>query len=84
MEKSTSHTSSMKSQSVERQKNKITRAISLDLKRKVWKRDGGRCQYQDPKTGKRCESQHQLELDYVRKSFAGKPLDSLSIMPISA
>ena len=36
-------------------KRKVTRVIPLELKRKVWKRDGGCCQYQDPLTGKNVE-----------------------------
>lgn len=40
------------------QKRKVTRAISLELKRKVWKRDGGCCQYKDLMTGKRCGSKY--------------------------
>lgn len=49
-----------------RQKRYFTRAIPLELKRQIWKRDGGCCQYQDPKTGKQCTSQHQLEFDHIR------------------
>lgn len=51
---------------VREQKRKITRAIPVELKRKVWKRDNGRCQYQDPITGKRCGSTHKLEFEHAK------------------
>jgi hypothetical protein len=43
-----------------------TRFIPVAIKRAVWSRDGGRCTYQDPKTGRHCESRHALELEHVR------------------
>lgn len=48
------------------QKRRITRSIPVELKRKVWKRDGGCCQYQDPVTGKRCSSRHKLEFEHTK------------------
>lgn len=51
--------SSMKSRS-------ITRSIPTEIKRKVWKRDKGCCQYQDSVTGKRCYSKYKLEFDHIR------------------
>lgn len=48
------------------QKRRITRTIPTELKRKVWKRDGGCCQYQDPVTGKRCGSKHKLEFEHAK------------------
>ena len=61
---------------------RITRAIPVELKRKVWKRDGGCCQYQDPQTGKRCGSKYKLEFEHTKPwSFGGKhSLENLWIL----
>ncbi|MDE0220802.1 MAG: HNH endonuclease signature motif containing protein [Spirochaetaceae bacterium] len=40
------------------------RAIPLAVRREVWQRDGGRCSYVDPRTGRRCASRHLLEIDH--------------------
>jgi len=56
--------SSMKSE-----ESKITvtkRQIPTAMKRFIWQRDQGQCQYTDPKTGKKCSSKYQLEYDHVR------------------
>ncbi len=41
------------------------RYISPQLKRRIWQRDQGRCTYRDPKTDRRCESHHLLQIDHV-------------------
>ena len=41
------------------------RAIPAAVKREVWQRDGGRCRYLDPHTGRRCTSRHLLQIDHV-------------------
>ena len=41
------------------------RAIPAAVKREVWQRDGGRCRYVDPHTGRRCTSRHLLQIDHV-------------------
>ena len=41
------------------------RAIRAVVKRRVWQRDGGRCSYVDPRTGRRCASRHLLQVDHV-------------------
>ena len=41
------------------------RAIPTAVKREVWQRDGGRCRYADPHTGRRCTSRHLLQIDHV-------------------
>ena len=41
------------------------RAIPAAVKREVWQRDGGRCRYADPHTGRRCTSRHLLQIDHV-------------------
>jgi len=40
------------------------RAIPAAVRRQVWQRDGGRCSYVDPRTGRRCASRHLLEIDH--------------------
>ena len=41
------------------------RAIPAAVKREVWRRDGGRCRYVDPRSGRRCLSRHLLQVDHV-------------------
>ncbi len=41
------------------------RAIPAAVKRQVWQRDGGRCSYVDPETGRRCNSRHLIEIDHL-------------------
>ena len=41
------------------------RAIPAAARRAVWQRDGGRCRYVDPRTGRRCTSRHLLQIDHV-------------------
>jgi hypothetical protein len=40
------------------------RHVSAQVKREVWKRDGGQCTFVSEK-GKRCESRTRLEFDHV-------------------
>jgi hypothetical protein len=48
-----------------------SRYISAQIRREVWIRDNGKCSFTDPKTGKRCNSQHRLELDHVEPFALG-------------
>jgi hypothetical protein len=41
-----------------------TRYISAAIKHEVYMRDGGCCSYVDPKTGQKCNSKFQLQLDH--------------------
>ena len=41
------------------------RAIPAAVKREIWQRDGGRCRYLAPHTGRRCTSRHLLQIDHV-------------------
>ncbi len=41
------------------------RAIPAAVKREVWRRDRGRCCYVDRASGRRCGSQHLLQIDHV-------------------
>ena len=42
------------------------RAISAGVRRQVWQRDGGRCSYVDPQTGRRCNSTHLIDYPGAR------------------
>ena len=41
------------------------RAIPAAVRRDIWQRDGGRCRYVDPRTGRRCPSRHLLQVHHV-------------------
>ena len=41
------------------------RAIPAAVKRAVWRRDRGRCSYVDRASGRRCGSEHLLQIDHV-------------------
>ena len=41
------------------------RHIPAAVRRHVWQRDGGRCCYRDPLTGRRCNSSHLLQIDHL-------------------
>ena len=41
------------------------RHIPTAVRRHVWQRDGGRCCYRDPLTGRRCNSSHLLQIDHL-------------------
>ena len=41
------------------------RTIPAAVKREVWRRDRGRCRYVDRTSGRRCGSQHLLQIDHV-------------------
>ncbi|MDR3606882.1 MAG: HNH endonuclease signature motif containing protein [Oligoflexia bacterium] len=45
--------------------------IPVATKRAVWRRDGSRCTYVDPKTGRRCESRHRLQIDHRQPKGLG-------------
>ena len=46
-----------------------SRHIPAAIRDEVWRRDQGKCQYQDPSTGKTCGSWHGVQLDHT-KPFA--------------
>ena len=51
------------------------RAISAGVRRRVWQRDGGRCSYADPQTGRRCNSTHLIEIDHIVPHALGGAAD---------
>lgn len=58
------------------------RHIPQAIRDQVWTRDRGRCQYQAPVTGKKCESQYCLEIDH-RKAYAlggGHQIENLQLL----
>ena len=42
-----------------------SRFVSIDLKREIFKRSGGQCEYTDPKTKKRCECKYRIQIDHL-------------------
>jgi 5-methylcytosine-specific restriction endonuclease McrA len=42
-----------------------SRFISVKIRREVWLRDTGRCQYREPSTGLQCRSTHALQFDHI-------------------
>ncbi len=44
---------------------KSSRYIAAEVKRVVWRRDGGKCTYRDAVTGRCCDSKHSLEYDHI-------------------
>ncbi len=48
-----------------------TRYVSIHSRRFVWKRAGSQCQYQDPVSGRRCESKHGLQIDHIHEFANG-------------
>ena len=41
------------------------RHIPAAVRRRVWLRDGGRCRYRDPLSGRRCNSSYLLQIDHL-------------------
>ena len=50
---------------------KLNRAILLELKRHIWKRDEGQCSYIHPETKRRCSSKHLLQIDHIKPFSLG-------------
>lgn len=42
-----------------------SRYISITIRRKLWARSGGRCEYVDPKSKRRCESRQSIQVDHI-------------------
>ena len=51
------------------------RAIPAAIKRAVWQRDQARCAFVDPLTGRRCSSQHLLQIDHLQPVARGGGAD---------
>jgi hypothetical protein len=48
-----------------------SRYLPAAVKREVWQRDQGRCTFVSPTTGKRCQSEHRLEVDHIHPFALG-------------
>lgn len=48
-----------------------SRHIPSPVKRYVWSRDKGCCQYKDPQTGKACQSRYQIQIDHIHRYSHG-------------
>ncbi len=46
-------------------KHKRSRYISAEIKKMVWLRDGGCCQFVNSSNGKKCGSEFQIQLDHI-------------------
>ena len=53
-----------------RRASKSARLVPADVKREVWRRDGGRCTFTSD-AGHRCEARSRLELDHVQPVARG-------------
>ncbi|MDR3607908.1 MAG: HNH endonuclease signature motif containing protein [Oligoflexia bacterium] len=43
----------------------VRQAIPAEVQRQVWQRDGSRCTFIHPETGRRCESRFRLQIDHI-------------------
>lgn len=43
---------------------KVSRHIPTSLRRLIWQRDQGQCQFKDPQTGHVCHSKHLIQIDH--------------------
>jgi 5-methylcytosine-specific restriction endonuclease McrA len=48
-----------------------SRYIATKVRKFIWSRDNGSCQYQNTITGKKCESKHQLQIDHIHRFADG-------------
>jgi hypothetical protein len=48
-----------------------SRYIATKVRKIIWSRDNGSCQYQNTVTGKKCESKHQLQIDHIHRFADG-------------
>jgi 5-methylcytosine-specific restriction endonuclease McrA len=67
----TSHEIMTVTQEPKAQKNNHSRYISTEIKRQIWKRDKGQCQYKDPKTNRQCCSNYFIQIDHIRAFSRG-------------
>ena len=51
----------------------VSRYVPVEVRRAVYLRDEGRCTFTDPRTGHRCGSQWQVELDHLDERALGGP-----------
>ena len=56
-----------------------TRQVPAAIRRAVWVRDQGRCQFVDAATGTRCGSRYQLQLDHLQPWACGGDHDETNL-----
>ncbi len=58
------------------------RYVSAPVRRQVWQRDGGKCTFVSPETGRKCESLFGLEVDHILPVAlgGGSDLDNLRLL----
>jgi hypothetical protein len=54
-----------------KQNQSPSRYIATKVRKFIWSRDQGRCQYQSTISGKKCESRHQLQIDHIHRFADG-------------
>jgi hypothetical protein len=42
-----------------------------EIKRQVWRRDNGECQYEDPLTKRKCKMKHKVQIDHIIPKATG-------------
>jgi 5-methylcytosine-specific restriction endonuclease McrA len=65
-------------------KSKSSRYISVQAKRSVWHQAQGRCQFKDPVTLKKCDSNHGLQYDHIHAFSKGGPSTSNNLQLLCA
>ena len=60
----------------------VRRPIPAAFRRHVWLRDGGRCCYRDPLTGRRCNSSHLLQIDHLLPVAEGGGPEPDNLAPV--
>jgi len=63
---------------------KRNRFIPLSVRREVWTRDKGRCQYVDSGTGRTCNSRFALQLDHIHEFSNGGSHDLANLRLLCA
>lgn len=48
-----------------------SRYISLAVRKYIWKRDNGCCQYKEPNSGRICQSRYQIQIDHIQRFSEG-------------
>jgi hypothetical protein len=59
--------------------NNLAQNLPASVKRFVWRRDGGRCTFLEPATGRRWEADHFLEIDHIHPVALGGTHDPANL-----
>jgi len=52
-------------------KTQASRYIPATIRRTIWTKANGKCEFLNPATGIRCDSMHALEIDHIRELYLG-------------